>query len=115
MKMIAIALGVLGGIIGLGSAISAFIMVGADPMYSARLWVGWLALLLAVVAAGSALLIQSHPVAASITMVITGFSGFVCINLFYINTFYGLAVPLWIIGAALALISAWKSRSMGSN
>jgi hypothetical protein len=48
MKMIAIVLGVPGGIIGLGSAISAFVMVGADPAYSVRLWVGWLALLLAV-------------------------------------------------------------------
>ena len=104
MKMIAIVLGVLGGIIGLGSAISAFVMVGADPAYSARLWVGWLALLLAVVAGGAALLIHTRPVAASLTMLIAGCAGFVCINFFYINTFYGLAVPLWIIGAALALI-----------
>ncbi len=106
MKMIAIVLGVLGGIIGLGSAISAFVMVGADPAYSARLWLGWLALLLAVVSGGAALLIYTRPVAASLTMLIAGCAGFVCINFFYINTFYGLAVPLWIIGAALALIRA---------
>ena len=106
MKMIAIVLGVLGGIIGLGSAISAFVMVGADPAYSVRLWLGWLALLLAVVAGGAALSIHTRPVAASLAMLIAGFAGFVCINIFYINTFYGLAVPLWIIGAALALIGA---------
>lgn len=106
MKMIAIVLGVLGGIIGLGSAISAFVMVGADPAYSARLWVGWLALLLSIMAGGAALLIHTRPVAASLTMLIAGFAGFVCINFFYINTLYGLAVPLWMIAAALALISS---------
>ncbi len=115
MKIFAIVLGVLGSVIGLGSAISALIMVWADPAYSDRLWVGWLALLLAVVAGGSALLIYTRPVVASLTMLITGFAGFVCINFFYINTFYGLAVPLWIIGAALALISARKVRSVRSN
>ncbi|HYX50373.1 MAG TPA: hypothetical protein VE843_11560 [Ktedonobacteraceae bacterium] len=115
MKMIAVVLGVLGGVVGLGSAISAFVMVGTDPAYSARLWVGWLALLLALVAGGAAPLIYTRPVAASLTMVITGFAGFVCINFFYINTFYGLAVPLWIIGAVLGFISARKVRSVRSN
>ncbi len=112
MRMIAIVVGVLGGIIGLVSAISAFVAVGADPAYSVRLWAGWLALLLAVLAGVAALFMTTRPAAAGLTMLIGGFAGFVCINLFYINTFYGLAVPLWIVAAALALISARTAVSL---
>jgi hypothetical protein len=35
-----------------------------------------------------------------------GVIGFVSINLFYINILYGLAIPLWLIGAVLVLIAA---------
>jgi len=94
------------GVLCCGSAISAFVAVGADPAYSVRLWAGWLALLMAVLASVAALFMTTRPAAAGLTMLIGGFAGFVCINLFYINTFYGLAVPLWIVSAALALISA---------
>ncbi len=110
--MIAIVLGVLGGIIGLVSAISAFVAVGADPAYSAQLWAGWLALLLAVLAGGAAVFITTRPATVGLMMSIGGFAGFVCINFFYINTFYGLAVPLWIVAAALALISARTAVSL---
>jgi hypothetical protein len=37
MRVIAIVLGMLGSIIGVFSAISAFIAVGGDPTYSSRL------------------------------------------------------------------------------
>lgn len=39
-------------------------------------------------------------------MLISRIAGFVCINLFYINTFYVLAVPLWFAGGIVAFISA---------
>ncbi len=112
MRMIAIVVGVLGGIIGLVSAISAFVAVGADPAYSARLWAGWLALLLAVLAGGAAVFITTRPATVGLMMSIGGFAGFVCINFFYINTFYGLAAPFWIVSAALALISARTAVSL---
>ena len=35
-----------------------------------------------------------------------GVIGFDSINLFYINILYGLAIPLWLIGAVLVLIAA---------
>lgn len=106
MRIIAIVLGALGGIVGLVSAITAFVAVGGEAAYSARLWAGWAALLLALVATVAALLISNRPTVASLTMLISGIIGFVCINLFYINTFYVVAVPLWIVATALALISA---------
>lgn len=106
MRIIAIVLGALGGVVGLVSAITAFVAVGGEAAYSARLWAGWVALLLALVATVAALLISNRPTVASLTMLISGILGFVCINLFYINTFYVVAVPLWIVATALALISA---------
>lgn len=106
MKIIAVVLGVAGGSIGLLSAIDAFVAVGSNPAYSGRLWAGWVALLLALVATVAALFLIMRPWLASLIMLISGIIGFVCISLFYINTFYGLAVLLWIIGAAVAFISA---------
>lgn len=106
MRIVAIILGVLGGIVGLFNAIFAFIAVGGDPAYSYRLWADWAALVLAVLAGVSALFIFTRPVLASFVMLILGIAGFFCINLFYINTFYILAPLLWIIGLVVALISA---------
>lgn len=106
MKRMGIILGVLGSIIGVVSAISAFVAVGGDAAYSARLWAGWAALVLAVLAGAAAPLMSTRPVAAGLIMLVSGFAGFVCINLFYINTFYGLALPLWIAGAVLIIISS---------
>jgi hypothetical protein len=106
MRIIALILGILGGIVGLASAISAFLAVGNDAAYNARLWTGWLALALAVFAAIAALFIRQRPVFASIVMLISGVVGFLCINLFYINTFYFISLPLWLIAAAIGFISA---------
>ena len=105
MKIIALVLGVLGGIIGLVSTIAAFVAVGSEAAYSTRLWSGWAALLLALLATAAALFLTTRPTRANLTMLISGIVGFVCINLFYINTFYGLAIPLWIAGAVVAFIS----------
>jgi hypothetical protein len=106
MRIIAIFLGVLGSIVGLASAISAIVIVGADPAYSARLWAGWLALILAALAGIASIFIIRCPIAAGLTMLISGVLGFLSINLFYINSFYGLAILPWFIGAVLAVLAA---------
>lgn len=99
-------LGILGSLIGVFSAISAFVVIGGDPAYSSRLWAGGASLALAALAGVATIFITARPIAGSLTMLIGGMIGFVCINLFYINTFYGLAIPLWLIGTVLAWISA---------
>jgi hypothetical protein len=115
-KIIAIFWGIAGGMIGLVSAINAFVAVGGDPAYGGRLWAGWLALLPAAVAGGAALFLSSRPAVVSLTMLIAGVAGFACINLFYINTLYGLAVPLWIAATVLAFITARTfTRQSGAN
>ena len=114
MKIFAIVLGVLGSIIAIYSAITAFIIVGGDPAYASRLWVGWLALILAAFAGIFALLMTARPVPASLMMFVSGTAGFISMNLFYINTFYGLAMPLWLIAALIAWI-ATRSRAVGAT
>jgi hypothetical protein len=39
-------------------------------------------------------------------MLISGMLGFVCIYLYYIDTFYMVAIQLWFLGTILAWISA---------
>lgn len=106
MRSSAIALGILASAIGVLSAISALSSVGADLAYSARLWAGWASLILAILAGIAAILITIHPRAASLTMLISGMLGFVCINLYYIDTLYMVAIRLWFLGTILACISA---------
>ena len=111
MRGSAIVLGMLASLLGVLSAISAFNTVGSDPAYSYRLWAGWTSLVLAILAGIAAIFIITRPRAASLTMLISGMLGFVCISLYYIETFYMLAVPLWFIGTVLAWISTTTSPS----
>jgi uncharacterized membrane protein HdeD (DUF308 family) len=111
MRVIAIALGLLASLIGVFSTISAFSIEGSDPAYSARLWAGWASLVLAILAGVAAIFMTTRPRAASFIMLFSGILGFVCISLYYIDTFYMLAVPLWFIGTVLALISTTTSAS----
>ena len=106
MRGIAIVLGMLASAIGVLSAITAFNAVGADPAYDARQWAAWASLVLAILAGIAAILIATRPRAASLTMIIIGMVGFVCINLFFIDTFYILAIQLWFLSTILACISA---------
>jgi len=111
MRGIAIVLGMLASALGALSAISALSAVGADPAYSARLWAGWASLVLVILAGIAAILITTRPRAASLTMLISGIIGFVCINLFFIDTYYLLAIQLWFLSTILACISSATSAS----
>ena len=115
MKRLTVVFSIAGSMIGILSAVYAIDIVGADPAYSERLWAGWLALLLAGLVGVTGLVslviilppgASSLPLAIGSIMMIGGIAGFICINLFYINTLYGLAVPLWIAGAVLAFRDA---------
>jgi len=111
MRGIAIILGILASVIGVLSAIAALRVVEDDPAYGSRLWAGWASLLLAFLAGVAAIVITIRPRAASLTMLLSGIIGFVCINLFYINTLYILALQLWFLSTILACINASTSAS----
>lgn len=110
MKRSAFVLGVAGGVIAIASVVSALLIVGSNPLYQSRLWIGWLTLALSVLAGIAAILIVRRPVAASIVMSLSGLLGFLCINLYYINTWYVLALPVWLVALILAVTSNAKQN-----
>lgn len=118
MKHLAVLLGIAGSLIGILSAVYALFAAGAEPAYSDRLWAGWLALTLAGLTGIADLSIILPPGTSGLlmviggVMVIGGIAGSISINLFYINTLYGLAVPFWIAGAALALRDARVAQAV---
>ena len=111
MKRSALVLGVTGSVIAIASVVSALLTVGSDPLYQGRLWVAWLTLALSVLAGIAAILIVRRPVAASIVMSLSGLAGFLCINLYYINTWYVLALPIWLIALIIGVSSQLVARS----
>src|SRR3712207_3933502 len=107
---LAIVLAVLGALIGAANAAIALAHVGSDPIYSTRAGFGWAALAFACLTALGALAIRSHPSVAATILAVGGIAGANAINLFSIDTYYLLAVPLWLLGALLALARAVSSR-----
>src|SRR5690349_5508280 len=86
---------ILGGVIGVSSAIQALLTVGNQPVYQERVAFGWAALILALLATGAVGLARTRPGVAVAIMVVDGLLGLGAILLFYINTWYALAVPCW--------------------
>jgi hypothetical protein len=98
---VSLLIAILGGVIGVSSAIQALMTVGSQPGYEDRAVFGWAALILAITATGGAALSRTRPGVAGIVMVVDGLLGLGAMLLFYINTWYALAVPCWILAAAL--------------
>lgn len=107
---IAVILALLASVIAFWSALSALLEVGTNPLYHSRLWVGWLALFLSILTGIAALFLSTRPLAASVLILVSGLVGVVCISLFYINTWYALALPFWILAMVLGLTQA-RSRA----
>lgn len=96
----------LAGAVAVLSAIQAIAEVGGAPVYRERLPLGLVALL-----AGALLIVagfdaRRHPVRGAATLAVAGLAGSVAINVFYINTVYVLSLPLAILAAIAALLSA---------
>ena len=99
-------LAALGGFIGVGSAVYAVVAVGDVMPYAERVGAGYAALALAALAGAGGLLAVRRPAAGAAVIVVAGLLGAVAINLFSINTYYVLAVPLWLVAAIAALATA---------
>lgn len=89
-----------GGLVAAGSAIQALMTVGGA--YQSRMGFGWAAFLLGLATAAVPLTLTRRPRLAASVMMLAGVAGSVAINLFFINTFYVLALPVWIVGALAA-------------
>ena len=104
LARLALLLALLGGVIGIGSAATALLAVAAEPAYAPRAGFGWLALVLAALAACGGLMAGRWPVASAAITVMAGLAGAVAINLFWINSFYLAAVPCWLASGVLATL-----------
>jgi hypothetical protein len=93
-----------GGAVGVAAAGAALAIHGAVSPYSDRAVFGWAALAFALLAAGGGLLAQTHPLAAGALMVTGGLAGVVAISLFTVNSWYALALPLWLAGAVTVVL-----------
>lgn len=107
----AVLLGLLGGFVGLVSALAALLAAGDTAGASERVGLGWLALALAALAAAGATVARARPRLACATLVAGSSLGMVAMSLFNINTFYVAAVPLCWIAAALVLLSSRRPNA----
>jgi hypothetical protein len=114
MRTAVLVLALLGGVIGIANAIWALVAVGGDPAYSGRLLVGWAALILALLAGAAGFMARTRPGVASLAILIAGVLGFVAINLYYINTFYALALLFWLAASVLGFAAALTKRPISA-
>ena len=105
--------GLAGGLFAAASAIQALVTVGGEARYEARLGFGWAALLFGLAAAAVPLALTRRPRLAASVMMLAGLAGSVAINLFFINTFYLLALPVWIAGALAAFVGRPPPEGVG--
>jgi hypothetical protein len=98
--------GLLGGLVGMASALTALVAVGDVAGAGERVGWGLAALVLATLAAAGATVAQARPRLACAALIAGSSLGMVAMSLFDINTFYVAAVPLCWIAAALALLGA---------
>lgn len=110
MRRLGALIGLLGGIAAVVSVASGYAAVGADPLYESRWVFGVMALLLGIVAGLSGLIPRLHPGAAAAVMFVAGMLGFLCTLVWYLNTWYVAALPLWLLGALLLLLGALSER-----
>ena len=110
MRTAVLVLALLGGLIGVANAIWALVAVGGEPAYAGRVLFGWAALLLALLAGAAGFLARTRPGLAGLISVVAGVLGFVAINLYYINTFYVLALLFWLAAGVVGLIAALSRR-----
>lgn len=113
MNRLGALFGVLGGIAAVVSVASGYAAIGADPLYESRWGFGAAALLLGVVAGVAGLFPRLHAGAVAAVMFTAGLLGFLCTLVWYINTWYIVALPLWLLGALLLLLGALSDRPSG--
>ena len=105
----------LGGLVAVPSAVQALATVGSLPVYETRMGFGWLALALATVASVAPIALRDRPGLAATIVAVSGLAGSVAINLFWINTLYTVALPLWLIGTLVALSTMGARNLVGEQ
>ena len=109
----AVAVGLLGGGIGVAAAASALLEVGGVTPYSERAGFGWAALALAGLAMAGGALARTRRGLAVGLLLVGSIAGSAAMALFWLNSWYVAALPLCWLAAALALLRPHGSAPVG--
>lgn len=109
----AVAVGLLGGGVGVASAASALLEVGRVAPYSERAGFGWAALALAGLAMAGGGLARTHRRLAVGLLLAGSIAGSAAMALFWLNSWYVAALPLCWLAAALALLRPYGPAPVG--
>lgn len=93
-----------GALIGVGNVIGGLIGEGGTAPYSSRLSFAATALVLALVAGGAPWWPRLSAHTAGFVVITAGLAGFAATLLWFINTFYFVAVPIWLAASFILLI-----------
>jgi hypothetical protein len=101
--IIAKLLAAAGGIVGVVSVISGLVGEGGTAPYAERFAFAGLALVLAGVAGAAPWWPLLSSRAAGLIAFPAGLVGFLATQLWFINTYYEFALPLWLIASAILI------------
>ena len=109
----ATALGILGGSVGMASALVTLADKGHAGAHAARAGLGWAAFLLAGVALVGGALAPTRPRAAVALLLAGSTAGSAAMAAFALDTWYFAALPLCWLGAALAPLGRGLPHAAG--
>lgn len=98
------AIGLLGGGVGIATALQAIAERGTEAPYDTRIGYAGAALLLAAFALAGGALLPSRPRPAVGLLLLGSTAGCLAMALFAINTWYFVSLPLCWLAAALAVV-----------
>ncbi len=119
MRVAALVLGIIGGVIGILAAstatgLGAIGTIAKDPKAVAQATElagrGGLAIAISIIAMVGAALAMAKPRAAAVVLLVTGLAG-----LFAVGGFYLLAGPLLLVGALLAFLGRGPTAAHGAT
>src|ERR1035437_10278852 len=115
MRIAALILGIIGGIIGLFAAGAAIAIGGVGTAVGANqagmvVSLGFAAIGLSVLGIVGAALALAKPKLAGVLMIIAGIGGFIAVSIAYI-----VAGPLLLIGGLFALLARGRPRSVSNR
>jgi hypothetical protein len=108
--IVAKLLAAAGGVIGIVSVVSGLVGEGGTAPYAGRFVFAGLALVLAAIAGAAPWWRRLSSRASGVIVFPAGLIGFLATQLWFINTYYEFALPLWLIASAVLIAAPRGAR-----